>query len=471
MPKPTLGNMPQGFRYVLASQLIVLVLGLLKAFLIPLLLDIQNYGYWQVYVLYTAYAGLFCLGFSDGLYLRYGGYRSEDLPLTRIRPSVQVYTVLLLIESCVFATYFSFDSDPDRQIVMYLVAVNIALMGLLVVFSHTLQATNQLRRFGLFNSADKIFFLLLLPALVVLKIDSYLYFAYADLASKLFLLLLMFVLHKELLFGHCSSFVTAWHETVENIKAGSLLMIANVSGMLVLSIGRFIIEYYDTIDNYAYYAFGVSMTNLVLFAITALSIAIYPTLKRLPELMYLDYYSQTNRVLLAFNSIMLFAYFPAVLIITEFLPKYEPSIKYLNILFAITALEGKMQLLNNTYYKVLRLESAMMRANISSLIVAVALASLAYATTKSIQAIAASTFATMAIRVYASERYLRRQMGDYGYGLFHLEFYVFVAFLGATYLLPLDWSLAAFSMLLAPLLFRMRREARVLFRQAIGSVK
>lgn len=468
MTPPVLSNAAQGFRYVLASQVMVLTLGLLKAFLIPLLLSVPNYGYWQIYVFYTAYVGLFGLGFNDGLYLRYGGHDFSGLPLPTIRPAVRIYAFLLLVGSLAFAFGYSHDADPNRRIIMYLVAANIIVMGLLAIFSQTLQATNQLKSYSLFNSADKLFFILLLPPLVFFQIDSYLFLAATDLASKLFVLFFIIFLHRELLFGECEKFGIALKETLENIKAGSQLMIANVSGMLVLGMGRFVIEYFDSLDNYAYYAFGVSMTNLALVAITALSIVTYPALKRLPEANYLGYYDTINRRLFTFNCMMLFVYFPTVLFVEWVLPKYISVIPYLNYLFAITALQAKMQLLNNTYYKAMRRELAMLIANLSSLFIVMVLSAAGYALTHSIESIAYAALVTMVYRVHASERYLRRKMGDSTCGIIWLEWLALAVFLGATSLLRLNLAMLVSAALLGICLFVMREELRSILRLTRG---
>lgn len=471
MTTPVLANAAKGFRYVLVSQAVVLALGLLKAFFIPMLLSVSNYGYWQIYVFYTVYVGLFGLGFNDGLYLRYGGHDLSSLPLKTIRPAIHIYVLLLFIGSLIFAWIYSHDVDPNRRVIMYLVAANIVVMGLLAIFSQTLQATNQLKSYSIFNSADKLFFLLLLPALFLFQTDSYLYLAAADLGSKLFVLVFIFLLHKELLIGSCVRFGIALKETFDNIKAGSQLMIANVSGMLVLGTGRFVIEYFDSLDNYAYYAFGVSMTNLALVAITALSVVTYPTLKRLPESNYLGYYDTTNRRLFTFNCMMLFVYFPAVFFIEWVLPKYTSVIPYLNVLFAITALQGKMQLLNNTYYKAMRRETAMLKANFSSLLIVAVLSAVGYAVTRSIESIAYAALVTMIYRVHASERYLRRQMGGSMNGIFWLELFALTVFLSSTSLLRLHLAVLVCAAMLAACLFVMRKELESLIRLASGGTR
>jgi O-antigen/teichoic acid export membrane protein len=468
---PAWVGVAQGFRYVLASQVLVLILGFSKAFLIPLFLGVGNFGYWQIYVFYTVYVGVFGLGFNDGMYLRYGGYDMAHLPMATIRTAVRIYTLWLLVASTLVAWYFSYDADPHRRVTMYLVAANVVVMGLLAVFSLTFQATNQLKRFGIFNAADKVFFLLLLPPLVIFRLDSFLYLMWVDLASKLFVLAVVLLAHKELFIGVGVKLKVALRESSANIRAGIQLMLANITGMLVLGFGRFIIEYQDTLENYAYYAFGVSMTNLALVAISAMSVVIYPSLRRLPQEHLLSFYDTINRRLFAFNVLMLGTYFPAVYAIEWLLPKYLPVVSYLNVLFAITALQAKMQLLNNTYYKALRRESAMFSANLSSLLLVIVLSVAAYAFFRSIEAIAYAAMVTMMYRVYSSERYLRRQMGGRAMGVVVLEVLALLVFLGVTSTLTFHQAFLAIMVLIGLALFGLRDEVRALIRLAVGGVR
>lgn len=197
-----------------------------------------------------------------------------------------------------------------------------------------------------------------------------------------------------------------------SIGSGIQLMIANLSGMLVLGIGRLVIEYFGSLDDYAYYSFAISVASMVLISVSALSIVIYPTLKRQPHENYLGYFNKTNRAVLALSFLMLTAYFPALAFIDSVATSYKPANEFLNAMFVITVVQGKMQLVNNTYYKVLRLENRMLLANLSSMVVAAVLSAVGYMWTHSVLAIAYATLFAIVLRVYASELFLRQHMGE-----------------------------------------------------------
>ncbi|NCU32581.1 MAG: hypothetical protein EOM23_06545 [Candidatus Moranbacteria bacterium] len=77
-------------------------------------------------------------------------------------------------------------------------------------------------------------------------------------------------------------------------------MLANFAGMMVLGFGRFIIERFESVEVYGTYAFAISTINLVLVFITAVGLVIYPTLSRIDNHRYPNYFKELNKVLKIF---------------------------------------------------------------------------------------------------------------------------------------------------------------------------
>lgn len=66
-------NFIKNFSYTLTSNLLSLLVSTLVILIIPKLLGVQEYGYWQLYIFYSSYVGFLHFGWNDGIYLRYGG--------------------------------------------------------------------------------------------------------------------------------------------------------------------------------------------------------------------------------------------------------------------------------------------------------------------------------------------------------------------------------------------------------------
>lgn len=461
-PKSTFAN---NFIFVFGSQVIVLISGFIKALVIPVLLGLSDYGYWQIYVFYTVYIGVFTLGYGDGLYLNYGGYKLGQLPLNRIRAANALYFLMLVLGAVALMAFSTIITDPQRQIAYLAIAANVAVLGITSNISLTLQATNELKGYALVNLADKVFFTVALIALFRDDFQTFEYLIAADLGAKIIVMTFLFFRYRQLFIGPVARLADGVKEFVYNLSTGIQLLIANLSGMLVLGIGRIIVEYSGALVSYAYYAFAVSLANVALISINALSIVIYPTLRRQPKEEYIIYFNKTTRAYTVFILVMLTGYFPATIFVELVATQYISVIHFLNAIFVITALQGKMQLVNNTYYKALRLEWPMLVANVTSLLIATILSLAGFFLTESILAISYAALVTMVLRVYASELFLRRQMGEKPEPRLFTELAVLVGFMFITSAFTLAVAACVWLFLVVAVAIRKRAELVAAWRR------
>jgi O-antigen/teichoic acid export membrane protein len=453
---------------VFGSQLLVFGSGLIKALVIPVVLGVSDYGYWQIYVFYAVYVGVFTLGYNDGIYLKYGGYRFEDLPFSTLRASNVMHVLLLTMGATLIAVFAATTADPRREIVFFAVAANILVLGITSNMSLSLQSANRMKDFAFLNAADKIFFTLTLLALFDQQLRTFWFLIAVDLVGKLSVLVALLFQYRQLYFGPLAKITVSLTEFRENLRSGIQLMVANLSGMLVLGIGRIIIEYFGALDSYSHYALATSLASIVLVSVTAMSVVLYPSLKQQNQASYIRHFETTNEAYSVFILLMLMSYFAAISFISLIAKSYAPVIEFLNVIFVITALQGKMQLLNNTFYNALRLEGQMLRANLMSLVVATVLSALGYALTGSLLAIAYATLLTMLFRVYASEIFLRRHMaGRQSWGPL-LEAAILASFLVVTTFLPPLAAFLAWSLIVVIISIYKRQQFAVLFRKMLS---
>ncbi len=72
-------NLIKNFTYILTANLISLLIATLIVLIVPKLIGVEDYGYWQVYLFYVSYVVFMHFGWSDGIYLRYGGKQYKEL--------------------------------------------------------------------------------------------------------------------------------------------------------------------------------------------------------------------------------------------------------------------------------------------------------------------------------------------------------------------------------------------------------
>ncbi|HEX2927562.1 MAG: hypothetical protein HF300_12710 [Ignavibacteria bacterium] len=395
--------------YVFSSQMLILIIGMARSLILPLFFHVNAFGYYQVYVFYSSYIGLFALGFNDGIYLRYGEYNYEQLPHRKMRSSIWLYTVMLLLFTAVSALSITIGvTDPDVRYAMLFSALNIFVLGLNTVFIFVLQITNQMKKYSVYSVANKVLVMMAILFMVVINDNNYRTIITVDFIGGILVLAFISLQCKDLLYGRDVSLAEGWMEFKKNIRVGVKLLIANLLGMLLIGCGRMIIQFWGHIKDFAVYSFGISVTAMVLTVITAFSLVLYPTLKRVSSDMLPGYYSKVDTFTRLFNILTLLVYFPFYWVVSRYFSKYGDVLSYLNLLFVVAYLQTKISLLYNTFYNTLRKEKALLIENVSSVLLFIFLASILFFTFNTIWSIAFSTVAAMLFRCFVSELYLKK---------------------------------------------------------------
>lgn len=398
----------------LGAQLIVLGTGIVKSLLLPHVMSVESFAYWQQYVLYSGFVGIFALGFNDGVYLLYGGSSYDDLPFKRLRAAFRFYCGMLLLFAAAIA-FYALMQDAERGFGFFFVALDTFVLCVSGLMTYVLQITDQFKWYALCTVIDKFVFLAAAATMSLLGITDHRLYVVADFCSKIVAFTVFVWRCRRLAFGPAAGVREGWQEFSSDIRVGINLMFANFAGMLVANLGRFIVEWFGGLDGYAYYSFGTSVTNLVLTLVTAVSSVLYPALKRLPDDAYKSYYERIDRVAFWLACAGLAVYFPAYLGVEAFYAKYAPMLSYLNLLFVAAVYQSKMSMLVNTFYNALRKEHRLLIVNLQSVVGFCVVAFVSYSLTRDIWWIAASTAIVGAGRCLMSEFELRRELGIEGF--------------------------------------------------------
>ncbi len=403
-------NAAKGMLCLIAVQLLVVMTGIAKSFLLPKFWGVEAFAYWQIYFFYLGFAGLFPLGFNDGVYLRYGKYQYERLPFARMRSSLRFLAGMLAAFSVMICLLSLWEPDREKGFSFFAVGIGIWIMGMNGFFVYILQVTNQISKYGLFYLADKIILLAAVIGVILLDLKSFKIIVIADLIARSAVVLAMAVYCRRLVWGKAASAAIGFWEFKKNISAGISLMLAAFSGLVVMGLGRIVVEYWESLEEYAYYSWGMSFSALVMLFIGATSLVLYPVLKRLSKENYAKYFSIMNEGGMYFNALILFSYFPTCYLILLFLPKYEPVLAYLNLLFVVLVLQGKINFQNNTFFKILRCEKAMLRNNISAILVFIVFCLLFYPLFRNAWSLVLVLMLTLYFQCYAAEYFLDRTL-------------------------------------------------------------
>jgi len=398
----------RNFTYVFFSQAISLLISIIISFVLPKLLNLEGYGYWQYFLLLTSYVGFFHLGLIDGIYLRYSGkifsVANKQLLKSQFKLLffLQVFIVFLVV---IYALTWSI--DLNKKYVIIAVAFFLLLANLSSFFGIIFQSFNKLKIYSIATVLDKFIFIFSLIFLILFNTENFKYYIIFYILSRILGLVYSVFYGKAIFFAKAISIKEAFVEFKKNISVGILVTLSNIFGILILGFGRFIIEKNWGINNFGKISLSIAMTSFFLLFISQTSIILFPVLLNIEKEMQKYLYTISGKLLnFVLNGIFLF--FPLVnIIVALWLPSYLESIHYFIILFPLCLFEGKMQILLSTYIKILRKEKLMLFFNAISLICAVLLALIGLLM-QSIEFIVYSMTITIVFRSIIIELYLSK---------------------------------------------------------------
>lgn len=73
------GGIRKNLFFATAAQALNLVSAVLTSLVVPKALGVGDYGYWQLFSLYSGYTGIAMLGVNDGLVLRLAGKHLSEV--------------------------------------------------------------------------------------------------------------------------------------------------------------------------------------------------------------------------------------------------------------------------------------------------------------------------------------------------------------------------------------------------------
>lgn len=441
------------------SNAVSVLLSALVIMVVPKLISMADYGYYQIYIFYAAYTGFFHFGWIDGIYLKYGGieYDRYDRPLMNSQfwglAAFETAMTLLL-----WGLVMVFSPGADKSFVFVLTAISIPFVIPKTMLSYLLQISNRIREYSLVVIVEKPVQLLLTFALLLAGVRSYRPLVAVDVAGKAVAMALGMYYCRDIVFcGKLVSLGAAVREAWEDIRIGVKLMVANVASMLILGIVRMCIERRWSVETYAKVSLAISVSNMLLVFINAVGVVLFPILKRIDEERQREVYVTIRDVLMVLLLGMMFLYYPAQWLLRRWLPDYAESFVYMSILFPVCIYESKMSLLINTYFKALRMERELLLANVLTVALSAILSAVCVFGLESITLSMVSVVVLFAFRCIFCETILAGKLGLSFLGDSAAELAVCVLFMVCSTQLPLLAALGAYAVVYGVYLYFKRK--------------
>ena len=398
--------------YSISANLLSLLVSIILVLILPNLLGETAYGYLQLYLFYTTYVGFFHLGWIDGIYLRIGGKEYGQLEGQLYATQFIVLMIFELIVGVMIVVFANvFVPDVNRLHVIVLTCICMVIYIAKNYTTYILQATNRIKPYAIVTLIEKIIFAVIIIAAWVFRLGNYELIAIGDILGKLISTMVSLKYCKEILFCRMGNWKRTFQEIWINLSVGCKLLLANVAALLVNGIVRFAIERFWSIEVFGKVSLSMSLSNMLMVFISAISVVVFPMLKRMDE----DKLGETYELIRNFLMIILLAalvfYYPAKHILTLFLPTYAESLKYMALMFPVCIFDSKISLLVDTYLKALRKEKTILIINISVVIVSMISTYFTVYIMHSLEMAVVSIVILMALQCAIAELYLSKYLG------------------------------------------------------------
>lgn len=364
--------MKKNLYYAIMSNGISILISILVVLIIPKIISVEEYSYWQLYIFYSSFVGFLHFGWSDGVYLRYGGQKFENLN-RKIFASQFYYMLLLQFSLSIVGFGFLelLEINNDKKFVFYMLMINLFITNVTSLILLTLQTTNEIKKFSLLTIINRLIYFFVVSILLFCDIADFKLLIISDLIGKMISLFLSVYYFRGFIIKNFDSFSNSFAETKANISVGSKLMFANIANLLIIGIVRFGIEINLGLEKFGKVSLLLSIVSMVMIFLSSISIVMFPLLKRSQEIQLPKIYLSIRNVLDPLLFTLLLLYFPLYNLILLWLTEYKEILKYVGIFLPMIVFEAKIIILTNTFFKVLRKEQIIMSINLFILIISI----------------------------------------------------------------------------------------------------
>lgn len=391
----------------MVAQGLAVVLSVLITLVLPKLMGVDEFGYWQLFVFYVSFVGFFHLGINDGVYLIKGGIPRDKVDKREINSEFwfsNVYQLIFSIAVIVIGLFGPF--EEQRSFVIMTTGAIIVITNASSFFGYVFQAMNETKLFSCSSAIDSLVTFIGVIALVALGVHETAPYIEVYCLAKAVRLVFCLFYARDFLSSGLLALSDTLSVTLESIRVGAKLMIANIVGSLIIGVMRFFIDAGWGINAFSIVSFSLSIAQFFLMFLTQVSMVLFPALRQIEKSGIGQAFSVMQDALSLFLPAMYLLYGPAAWLLNLWLPSYSESIKMFVLLFPLCVFDGKMDILGTTYFKVLRMESKLMRINMVILLVSTAIAALGTLAIHSVEFMLIGVVVLLAFRNMYSENFL-----------------------------------------------------------------
>lgn len=347
------------------AQFSYLVLQFTILMIVPKVVTVSQYGLFQTFMFYLSYVVILQFGWSEGMYVNGGGLRFAELDRETYIGQIKAF---LGFEFAISAFVFLISlilTKGDMRFVFLMLAISIFLRNFNGLGSVIFTMTNRVAAFSFVIIIQSFFNTVVLLVLICLHQLNFRTLIFATMASILLSSAFNFFKLRPLtnMYHHVP---VPWLEIKKNISLGMPLLFANLASLLIIGTIRFFIQQRWDLETFAKISLPLSLSNIVMVFVTAISVTIFPILKRLTQRDIVQKYSDLRSGVTFLFLVILAGYFPLKTVISIWIPQYSDSTWYMAILFPVVFYQANFEIFIATFMRVFLMGKTLFWINLFS---------------------------------------------------------------------------------------------------------
>lgn len=346
---------------IFSSNLVKMMVTFITAFLVPMVLSVDDYGYYKIYTFYAAYIGVLHCGYCDGIYLEYGGKGKNKIDHDRISKelaTIFTYSVGLALIACVWGIV-----RGDFTIIC--LGLTIVPNIVYTFYSYVYQATGDFKKYTWMLNFSTVFNLLLNGLLVLFRARDYRSYVVVCVIVQTISFIVGTVFFKQSGWMQKSRFSVK--VLIKYIKMGVLLMLGNFAYTFFIGIDKWFIKFTLDITDFSVYSFASQMLTVVNMFITPVSMTLYSHFSRRKDH---EFERKVKQMLVTILMLMPMAIYAINIVITVWMPKYIAAIDIVSLLLITQIFLSLCLAVFVNLYKVYKLQKKYMQSLLVVILIA-----------------------------------------------------------------------------------------------------
>ena len=349
------------------AQAISLLVSFVSSLLLPKVLSVEEYGYWQLFIFYTSYIGVLYFGICDGVYLINGGKRRDEIDKPAVKAQFLIGTLIQFVAAASLIIYAtSLNIPQERSNALLLTAVMILFANTTGYWGLVFQAINETKLYSISVLINRIVFFVPLVIMLWLGIKAFEAYGIVYAGAQIVSCGVVLFWARDFISARCIGRVGAILLVFESAKVGFSLLVSNFSSMIILGVLRIVCDVVWGIGAFGELSFTLTLANFFLAFVSQVGMVLFPSLRLAGRQNWRKQYNSISFASSIVLPLVCICYFPLIVSVPLWLPQYGPCLRYLIYLLPICVFSSVMSLLGTTFCKVTRQEKALLIINIFS---------------------------------------------------------------------------------------------------------